>query len=76
MLAGKKIRAAREAAGLTPTELAYHLGVSHHTVVRAERDGADWPVSRALRLGRLVRVDPYDLLASPIPPDGRRGSAA
>lgn len=60
-MSGKKIREAREKAGLTSLALAERLGISHSTINRIENDDGELSKSRLMEIARMLGISPIDL---------------
>jgi len=60
---GKRVRAARQAAGLSQLRLALAINVSLSTVVRLERgDGKKLDLHRLREVADVLDADPYTLI--------------
>lgn len=71
-----KIRSFRGAMCMTQKELADHVGVSIQTVIRWESGQREPVGSDYVRLARILRCNPSDLLPNPPLPPRRRKSKA
>jgi transcriptional regulator with XRE-family HTH domain len=73
---GERLRAAREAAGLTQEQLAVELGVTRNTVVRAEHDRHEigvatlrsWAVKCGVSADSLLDIGTSDTVATKVEP--------
>jgi transcriptional regulator with XRE-family HTH domain len=59
---GRRVRAAREAAGLSQSTLERNAGLRPCTVAELERGESDVPVLDLVRIAAVVGVDVRDLL--------------
>lgn len=59
---GKNIRALREAAGLTQSELAQRMGVDQGTLSLYELGKTDMPTSRLLRIATILQIMPEKIV--------------
>jgi transcriptional regulator with XRE-family HTH domain len=64
---GRKVKAAREAAGLSQSTLERNAGLRPCTVSELERGESDLPVYDLLRIADAVGVDVRDLLPGGTP---------
>ena len=62
MTLGSNIKAAREAAGLSQTELARRIGSDQKQVYRYETDDQDMSFKRFLKIAEALGVSPEDLI--------------
>lgn len=63
LLRGDRLRAAREAAGLSRDDLAVALGLSSPSRIRLWESGAEHPRPRFVpRLAAVLRIEPLQLL--------------
>jgi ribosome-binding protein aMBF1 (putative translation factor) len=60
---GRNVRHAREAAGLSQSDLAEQLGLNQSSVARMER-AATWDTDRLLQVAHALSVNVTDLLHS------------
>ncbi|MEU6234400.1 helix-turn-helix transcriptional regulator [Kitasatospora sp. NPDC047058] len=64
---GRRIRAAREGAGLSQEDLAERAEISRHTVYRAETGSHATSTDAILKIARALQVPPADLFPSEYP---------
>ena len=57
------LRAAREAAGMSPEELAFRAGVSLRTIERIEREGVSPRRATVTVLAMALGIDPHEIQA-------------
>lgn len=62
MTAGKNIKAARERAGISQTELAERIGTTRQQIGKYETDKQDMTVARMLRIAAALGVEPNTLV--------------
>jgi transcriptional regulator with XRE-family HTH domain len=64
---GRRVRAARQSAGLSQLKLARTIGVSLSTVVRLERgDGKRVDLHRIREIADVLDADPYTLITGDV----------
>src|SRR4051794_36058117 len=74
---GGRLRAAREAKGMTSYRLAQLTGLSKQGVLNLEADGADPKLRTLLKLAEALGVKPWELLPGwESPPGGGRTPSA
>ena len=67
-LVGQRIKAAREAAGLSQAELAQKMGYkAASSITRAEKGRSDFPQSKIAAFAKALNVTPGFLLGDPLP---------
>lgn len=62
MTAGKNIKAAREEAGISQTELANRIGTTRQQIGKYETDTQDMTVSRLFQIAAALAVEPDTLI--------------
>jgi transcriptional regulator with XRE-family HTH domain len=62
MTAGQNIKAAREKAGISQTELAERIGTTRQQIGKYEQDKQDMTVARMLRIAAALGIDPSTLV--------------
>lgn len=62
MTAGQKIKAARERAGISQTELAERIGTTRQQIGKYENGSQDMTVARMLRIAAALGVEPETLV--------------
>jgi transcriptional regulator with XRE-family HTH domain len=62
MTAGQNIKAAREKAGISQTELAERIGTTRQQIGKYETGTQDMTVERMLRIAAALGVEPNTLI--------------
>lgn len=62
MTAGQNIKAAREAAGISQTELAKRIGTTRQQVSKYEADKQDMTLKRLVQIAAALGVEPDTLI--------------
>jgi transcriptional regulator with XRE-family HTH domain len=62
MTAGQNIKAAREMAGISQTELAERIGTTRQQIGKYETGTQDMTVERMLRIAAALGVEPNTLI--------------
>ena len=62
MTAGQNIKAAREAAGISQTELAERIGTTRQQIGKYETDTQDMTLNRLVQIAVALGVDPDELI--------------
>jgi transcriptional regulator with XRE-family HTH domain len=62
MTAGQNIKAARERAGISQTELAERIGTTRQQIGKYETGTQDMTVERMLRIAAALGVEPNTLI--------------
>ena len=62
LTAGQNIKAAREAAGISQTELAEKIGTTRQQIGKYETDTQDMTVARLVQIATALGVEPDRLI--------------
>ena len=62
MTAGQNIKAAREAAGISQTELAKRIGTTRQQIGKYETDKQDMTLNRLVQIASALGVEPDTLI--------------